>query len=245
MRKPSKSRHKPFLRSVVRVFRARRAAYHETRDPAPPSSSVPFFRKRAQAGAFSFGETESWHYGDAVGHGQTINPLIGITSDLPHLVLRDRRVPRAVLQYSFGRYGLLIHGIQRLRTQYRRIANYGAKFRWDSERENVRSREFGRELKMHPSEFLLCEFLHRNRATVLSGVEKTYLMLSGVDEATRREAPVDYEKAMKPYRQIIAQFFVEKPAFEKRGEYDRASYFELDLNKPLVRNVLGLPPLKK
>lgn len=229
-------RSKGRAKTLVRVWRARRQLLHELRS----SSSIPLFRQRATPSAFRFEHKNSWFYGDLPGHGRVVNSLIGLHADEPHLVLMDSRKPRFVLGYRPGPSDLTITSIQRVRTQYRHVKKAGLdKLEWLPAREVERQKEFANALGMHPSEFLLSEFIFSNREKILSGT-RVFLRVLVTKYDRSRDAI---------YRPLIDRFFNSKKMTKVdddfSGTFVSAETYELNLNKRRVREALGLPPFKK
>lgn len=224
----------------VRVWRVRRAIPH---DVQKQSSTQPLFLQRAAPRSFSFRETTSWHYGDPVGYGRVTNPIVGHTRDSRHLILVDRKKPRAALAYWHKGGDWVITSIQRLRTEYVLSSKSGVRsFTWNARKETERGKDFARELGMHPSEFLLSQFLFAHRDEIISG-KKIFLEL--VDYGFRGKDNSNFSN-QEIYGPILERFFKRTPSKTVLlGENCLIKNYELSLEKRRVREALGLPLLKK
>lgn len=184
-------------------------------------------RQNAKDGSFSFKRHNTWKYEDAYPTAAVRNPLDPYhEKHLPHLVLYDgKKRPRFVLRYGDRGDYIEINNIQRMRTQYTQHPKGG--FEWSPELERDASKRFAEELGMHPAEFLVSEFISRNREHILDGIrgKKTFVMdLLG---HSVKENP-------KIYRPIVSRFFRKVPFTETLDRY------VVDPRKERVRRLLGL-----
>jgi len=180
----------------------------------------PSERFKEKATGFSFEEKQEWVYEDPT--SLVKDPMTPAVCWNPHLVLYDElHEPRFTL--SFEEYLRVIHikSIQRERTWQSYILHDGM-FYWNAKIESERQKEFKQELGIHPSEFILSEFLSRKKEMIVS-----------------RKAIVDLrvERGILPtYAGLIERFFYPRP-FSTNGF---SGYFMLNPERKRVREILGL-----
>ncbi len=206
---------------------------------------VAFFKSKVNSTAYSFKEQENWIYKDRV-DGKIKNKLSPLISNNKHLVLFDSaKKPRFSIQISraFNK-GILIYSIQRERTQYlpEKKFSFGKRktVSWSSEKETQASKRFQKKLGMHPSEFLLSEFLLRNKNKIRKSIRNGF---SGVYLA---EEPFMNNKLV--YKPLIERFFKKKKVSGKTISlsYNYTQFvYELSLNKKRVQEILGIKVDKK
>ncbi|MDD4983468.1 MAG: hypothetical protein PHH82_01345 [Candidatus ainarchaeum sp.] len=162
-----------------------------------------------------------WGYADKFLDVHT-NAIVPGLVGYKHLVLRDgNRAARFTLCYDeVSRKKIVIHSIQRERTKpaYTRDEHGYA---WNPEKEKVESDRFKQELGMYPSEFLLAEFIFRNREFILRGGEviMDFMMFGGYGQ--------------KNYPPLLDRYFIPKKGLLNIGKYT------LDLNKKKVQEIIG------
>ncbi len=181
---------------------------------------------------YLFEDVKEWKYKDQFEFDKVIKQMPPWRDVNPHLVLRDKtRTPRFVLGYERNGYELIIFSIQRVRTQYDEVTNNGAELqRWSGDKETLASKQLQQELGgIHPAEFLLCEFLLRHRAEILSGTKVYFLGRQPINSFTT----IENQEIYKP---IIERFFKAKPAQNDGLNF----YFELNPTKDRVRAILGI-----
>jgi hypothetical protein len=207
------------LESARRVkdnrFRAPRAK-------GPERKTLSFFEVKAKTGIYDFYEVPMWGYADKfIGvHTNAIKPgLVGYK----HLVMRDKnKAARFTLCYDdVSKKRIVIHSIQRERTKPAYTRDYSG-YAWHPELEKAESEKFRQELGMYPSEFLLAEFLFRNKDFILRGGEviMDFMLFGGYGQQN--------------YPPLLDRYFKPKKGLFNRGKYT------LDLNKKRVREILGL-----
>lgn len=176
-----------------------------------------FLEVRKNTANYSVREEKNWRYEDK--EDWVKNSLAPANSPHPHIVLCDGKgTPRFVIGYRVDR-DIFILAVQRERTQYAK-GFFG--FRWSAEEETKASKEFQEQLGgIHPSEFLLSEFLYRNRAAIRAGMN-VFL----------------YERNPKRYGPLIDRFF--KRSTETSSEYHPPK-FELSREKRRVKEILEAP----
>ncbi len=191
---------------------------------------VPAFRASVNSKHFSFTYHDGWKYADPVKPIE--NPIDALDSDFTHFVLHDAKGnPRFMIHHWANSNGNVnIYGLQRIRTQYRK--NRNGTWRWDAEKETEKSKQFQRKLGMHPSEFLLSEFLHRYRKFILAGARIRLVLPTGTDY-------YGHELARVNSAPLIERFFKKSPVSVDSKVAEEAVY-ELSLNKRRVREILGL-----
>lgn len=208
------------------------------------------FKKGAKCGSYSFSEHRRWVFEDKIDIAQhndrhrVFENQLNIAdhrlergySTFPNLVLRDAKgVPRFVLTYSRHRGGdLLLIQIQRERTieAYRGTDAgefFSSRIIYNSEIETKRSKQFQEKLGVHPSEFLLSEFIYRNRKQIRRRLKEGGVGVCLVDTPVNEMPQV--------YKPIIDGFF-EKTPVESKG-FD-GPYYRLNLNKERVKRLLGI-----
>lgn len=193
------------------------------------------FKRKIPKNTFSFKEHSGWVYADARGPKfVVVNHLQSEFSTRPHLLLRDGRGrPRFTLRHDPPKDGALrILSIQAERTQYS-SAPKGLEYafererqivQWDPALEKMEIAALRKQLNgMHPSEFLLSEFIHRHRAEINKGLKLMFEIQ-------------DRELDRKNYGPIISRFFSRKPV-EKRGNI---LVFALNPNKVRVKGILEI-----
>lgn len=200
----------------------------QKRQSPPPRRRTSWdeFRTRVDPSHFSF-STSRWHeYEDnPKTGGKVVNPLAPIRSITPHTFLLDRAgEKRFALSYIEMGREISIDQIQRCRTQYNEKSS--GWFEWDGKKETVASKSFQRQLGgMYPGEFLLCEFIFRQREKILKGTPVRW----GWD----KEEDYHPEKLNHYY---ISHYF--KPV---RGDRpSKLRLYELDLTKTRVKRILGI-----
>jgi len=234
----------------------RRSIPHAEPVPKKPVCSSTYYKAKANSKSYSFSVERKFVYRDMLpklyktAHNsearfQVARRIIGLLQSAfteNALVLRDRKgTPRFVVGYSTGKDGALkIGAIQRMRTQYTRTRKSihrfpeGVKYRWSSELETQASKKLQAKLNgMHPSEFILCEFLYRNRAKLKERINqgKPALRLWGgvMSSGSYGITPDDLRKIYNP---LIERFF---------GKYNQEKFgWSLNPNKKRVKVILGL-----
>lgn len=138
---------------------------------------IPYHHLVAKKGSYSFRETSKWKYADK--RSGLLDLLKPSVKSNPHLVLCDKLgTPRFTLSYtvfeSRDEKILIIYSIQRERTKYKKFFPHKY-WSWDNNAETKASKDFQKQLGgIHPSEFLLLEFLHRHKKEINAGA-KVYL----------------------------------------------------------------------
>ncbi|QQR92213.1 MAG: hypothetical protein IPJ89_03560 [Candidatus Iainarchaeum archaeon] len=173
------------------------------------------------ASGFSFSTVMGYKYADihpVSGYKQ----LIPITMDHPHFLLQDQSgVTRVALGYVHNRNDLHINSIQRVRSPSAYTQEKG-RIDYSLQMEQEHYRQLRKELgNIHPSEFILAEFIFRHRRDILSGMN---VFLSPVATSD------SFQK--KLYTPLIERFFGRQTAHG----------FPLNLSKKRVRQLLGLTP---
>jgi len=154
--------------------------------------------------------------------GNVINKIEPWKIAEPHLVLLDKHgMARYVLGYR--EFSDTIISIQRLRTEYNR--SFFHRYTWDPKKETQSSKKFQKELGgIHPSEFILAEFLYLNRVNL----EKR--ITSGQRTPNLSTEWLAYD-LLENYRGLISRFF--KDVGDKMN-------FPLNPCKKRVKMLLGL-----
>lgn len=142
----------------------------------------------------------------------------------PHLVLRDSRgTPRFSLRYWRGRNGgVTIGDIQMTRQEYK--PGRENMYIWDSVAEGKKAGELRAALGgVRPSEFLIAEFVRRNRTQILRSLR------------AHKTTGVRFDRSLlgihsTKYQPLLKAFF--------RQSEDRE--YTLNENKARVRSLLGL-----
>jgi hypothetical protein len=185
-------------------------------------SRVPPHKKNALPKSHSFKETDSWKYYDS------------ITEHQPHLVLLDRKKqPRFTLRFTMRRKEereeLVILSIQRERSKGNPSEYDPRVLLPKAKLETEASKKLQAELGMHPSEFLLSEFIYRNRKQIRKGIP-VFLRVKG-----------DTAKIYKP---LVERFFKKKPLTTKkigRLQGNTLEEYELNPSKRRVQELLMEP----
>ena len=155
---------------------------------------------------------------------QISNSIVPAKILMPHLILNDYwAVPRFVLGHELYKDNIIINYIQRVRTQYSILEKDGnQKYLWDSKLELKASKEFQERLGMHPSEFILSEFLFRHKPELEEKLSqsRTPLYLSRC-----------HHRTCKIYDSLIDRFFSKKLAHLG---------FPLNVGKKRVKAILEL-----
>ncbi|MCX6804167.1 MAG: hypothetical protein NTY48_06410 [Candidatus Diapherotrites archaeon] len=202
--------------------------------------SATYFKDPVSPAHYSIRQHPEWRYFD------------NHVAKNPHLVLFDhQRRPRCTLGFELHQVPntppvLIINSIQR-ETLYRRM-----RFDIDTKLEKEEGARFKQMLSgMHPSEFILSEFLSQNRERITKGVP-VYLLLDypkGYYSARRlakdKIAPVEHIENYKP---LIDRFFFRKEevlpyAYQlANGDWttEPARVVRLNPNKERVKQILGL-----
>lgn len=185
-------------------------------------------------------KTDKWHYMEL--HPQPVNGRRHFSpsvSPLPHLVLRDAHgVARFTLSYRLRDGEIQLEEIQRCRTMewlsmHETPSSHAM-------RETRASKEFQSQLNgVHPTEFLLIQFLYRHRAEILAGKKMAW----------RWSVYDDYfpanNIANQLYPMLAKHYFKRVPGSRGKAEESYIARWELDLNKLRTREALGLPPVPK
>ncbi len=188
---------------------------------APPRSPT-YYKDKARSGEYYIEEANGWSYEDRAG---SKNPMEPMHSGMQHLVLRDRyREPRFTLRFAETPFHTLeIFSIQRERTAY---APGKDGLYWDAEKETARSKELRERLgNVHPSEFLLAEFLHLNREKIRRGLHVSL------------HVPVGQAAA---YRGLVSRFCTEKPSAAVENDGIECLVYPLNPSRERVKAILGL-----
>ncbi len=189
---------------------------------------IPFFEARKKTKFYSIKETKGWKYKDAKRF--VVNPIEPMYSELPHIVLRDSKgAARFVLRYGKkpfrGSEALVVYSTQRTRTAYMRRLPFWSE--WSPEMETAKSKEFQKQLGMHPAEFLLSEFIYRHRDEIMKGTPVLLRIAKGFH-------PIDANIEMI-YLPLVERFFKKLPVPAGANMVD----FELNLQKRRVKEILG------
>ncbi len=181
----------------------------------PVSFSTVPHRSKAVENSFSFKTVNGWDYVDR--KPAVLNPLQQGWTNNPHFVLSDGSGrARVTLQHSPIASNLVrIFSIQRERTQYIGQPGY---WKWSAEAETRESKKFGEKLGMHPSEFLLSEFLFEHREKIRQGLR---IILDPNPEQIHL------------YMALIERFFRKV----KRG---KGFFYELNHDKKRVKQILEI-----
>ncbi len=154
------------------------------------------------------------------------------------LILRDANgTARFVLKYYADGHHVVIDSIQRERTQYiadrfAHVLPYAA-LAWDPKGETRESQQFGKQLGMHPSEFLVSEFLWRFRTSIRRGI-KVYLKRNLVGQPLQT-----LTDRARIYGGIRDRFFKSKKETIQLFGGLAAEAFELSRDKQRVLEILG------
>lgn len=194
---------------------------------------LPSMLARAPRSHYSIEETNRWTYRDhAPGPGVVANLLPPESSYAPHFVLRDKNgMARYTLRYEQYENRLIVNAIQGVRQQYvpsaehHSVTRITSAWRYSEEREKVATNEFKKELGgVFPGEFLFAWFLWQQREKIKNGV-KVQLAIT--------------RKNMAAYGPIIDRYFSKPEEYKDKGKV--FFFFDLNLNKKRVRDVLALP----
>ncbi len=186
------------------------------------------FKEKIDSSAYSFAEHESWVYSDNV-EGKIRNRLAPHFSKKNHLVLRDSNGrPRFTLQFSPDVKSVIVYSVQRERTQYTKS---GEVFSWVPELEKKASAEFKSRLGMHPAEFLLSEFIYRNRNSIRQ-------MISEGRNSVYFDS-FQVSRSPELYKPLIERFFEPEQVYVKTVSKP-GFYFRLNLSKKRVQELLGI-----
>lgn len=179
---------------------------------------------------FRIERVQGWAYDELHPHPTGSTRFLPVRSNDPHLVLRDKSgVARFTLSYSETPHAINLHYIQRSRT-----VNWvwGESDARHAARETQASKEFQRELNgVHPSEFLLIQFLREHHAKIAAG---TAVFWHWLNSGLQSSAKINIL-----YRGLADRYF------KRVKDFDGVSLWRLNLNKSRTREVLGLPALKK
>ena len=217
----------------------------KSRKPKPVAKPKPVTKPKKRQESFqafkqdigkhaSFKEFKAWSYSDDRGC-TVINRLAPAVSFSPHLILSDARGrARSALRYTNRPDGALeILSIQMQRTAYVHASNAQMKKEhisslekqrvefWNKNLEALNTKRFGKALGMHPSEFILSEFLFRHKSAIMVG-KKLVLSIRN-NEADR-----------KIYGPLIERFFKKKPIESNESVLK----FELNPSKARVKWIL-------
>lgn len=195
----------------------------------------PFYFRHNTAG-YRTETTREWKYFD------------NVTSPYTHRVLRDPAGrPLVVAKYANLHDELILHSVQR---EYPFRKNSEREERMDEDMRNVQRRlaqtsfQFAhKKLGMMPTYFLVMDFIHHFRKEILAG-KKCFLQPEYLNDALAENV----RKQTQLYLPIIKHFFHPKLVgrmVNDSGDGVWRSGYELDLDKPLVREALGLLPKKK
>ncbi|AJF60440.1 MAG: hypothetical protein J4224_02485 [Candidatus Diapherotrites archaeon] len=188
-----------------------------------PAKRKPFFEVRRSPENFMFRSFNQWVYGDSFINVSNYMPEGVVPA--PHLVLFERTgktlEPRFALKHI--RYGNTVGiSIQMERTAYLKHHERD-EFVWSAVLEESKSNDFKKKLGgIPPAEFLLSEFIFRNRKAIREG------MKVNLDVSVR-------SGTYPPYVSLVERFF--KKVKNKRGEVNS---LELSLEKERVKELLGL-----
>ncbi len=138
-----------------------------------PAKNIPKFKRGVNPKEYSFSELNKWVFKEKrnVNYNFEINPFLPGVSKSKHLILHDKKkVPRFVLAYD-EKKSIDITILQRERTKkaYKRIFPFANTWFYRADKETRLSQEFGNKLGVHPSEFLLAEFVYRHRSEIMQG----------------------------------------------------------------------------
>ncbi|MDD4983467.1 MAG: hypothetical protein PHH82_01340 [Candidatus ainarchaeum sp.] len=188
--------------------------------------SIPFHEAKKRTDVYSIDFASEWRYGDAYDEEEVRNRLGAAIVKHQHYVLKDSiGAPRFVLGFFSGNGYfddcIRIDVIQRLRTKpgYLHRPTLFRDGLYDYKTETNEANKFRKELGMHPAEFLLAEFILRNKSALLRG--KKILLNRVVGRAYA-----------KNYLSLIERYF-------KEGT-DGFYPYELDLTKSRVKEILGI-----
>lgn len=226
--------------------RTRRVKKALVRWRSPPKTQTPVRVSIAMrafqtpASHYRIEKTDKWHYKELYPqpvHGyRHFSPSV---SPLPHLVLRDPRgVARFTLSYRLRDGEIQLEEIQRCRTmEWLSADEHPSSY---ARRETLASKEFQSQLNgVHPTEFLLIQFLHRHRAEILSGKKMTW----------RWSVYDDYfptnNIANQLYPMLAKHYFKRVPGSRGKVGESYIARWELDMDKLRTREALGLPAQKK
>ncbi len=195
-------------------------------------TSPTYYKDRVDPKNYSFEETEKYVHRDRYLVKKSNNALVPLEVYRPYLVLRDSAgTARFTLYHKVSDKCIVIKSIQRERTKPAYVGVDERKQEsedYSPEIETRESKKFAEQLEMHPSEFILSEFLHRMRNKIRQGY--TVYMDFG-----------DSLEVKKTYAPLIDRFFHKKPV---RNPYEPfVGYFwvyELNPNKRRVTQILGL-----
>ncbi len=177
-----------------------------------------FWEVKKRTNVYSFKETKEWTYRDYYNPDYVKNSILSASVKGPHLVLYDKTGnPRFVLGYDLNYWrNTIIYAIQKVRTKNAYSADTSGYFterkEYRHKLEEEETEKFKQELGMYPSEFLLSEFILRNRAQLSTG-NKIFFRVAKHD-------PI--------YAPLISRFC-------KNEDIQ-----EIDVTKKRVREILGL-----
>jgi len=187
-----------------------------------------------EEGSFSITSEEQWAYRDNPPDGSVkdnVDATRRISNRLPidlnpypHMILYDKEGNPRFALHHFKEDGVhYLGGVQRLRSPGSYV-HEGEKYRWDADREKESTLQFKAELGVHPSEFLLAEFISRHAYEIKKRLEDN-----------QQEPPLvlrELSKTKKPeiYGPLIDRFF----------KKDAQGRIVLDSNKERVKALLGL-----
>lgn len=183
---------------------------------------VPSFRSNARPRSFSFSFEKDWKFYDHYSPGT------------PCLVLWDaHRKPRFVLGFSQMRTRLEIRFVQRVYSDEARkigarwakkMGNYDS---WDRIREfeTKENNDFAQKLGMHPAEFLVSEFIYRNRDRIHGGMEVALVSNAGSPQI---------------YKPLRDRFFQSNVKTDSSGNYPVVLRWTLNPNKKRVKDILAV-----
>ncbi len=187
--------------------------------------SSTYFKDNAEKKSFSFKEVPEWQYEEKHYHPKGMPSYY---SNKSHLVLRDGAGQvRFTLRFDYYPGQIIVRSVQRERTVYEKEEK-GNRMVWSPEMENHASKFFKRQLGMHPAEFLLSEFILRNKKKILAG----HRLILDLDLSFEH-----FPKVNKIYQPLVDRFF-KKKSILKIGKI--GTVFELSLRKKRVKAILGL-----
>lgn len=191
---------------------------------AAPRVSQTYFKDAVPKKNYRFEIIEEWDYSDKM----KTNSFIPAKSSNPHLVLRDKLgTPRFTLNYhylsdSVEPNACKIISIQRERTRYKNG-------HWSPELEKDAANKFKAQLNgLHPAEFLLCEFIYRNRERIKAGMQMhLHITRSNLTRGL--------------YRPLIDRFFKRKKIRSVNiGMLHIWDTYELNPERKRVKQILGI-----
>lgn len=231
---PRRTRVKrPPLRRIPRLVR--RLAM------ARPAEWEPAHRKNANPYAYRFVVEPSWEYMERAPGPNVTEDIIYGERRSPHLVLLDtHHTPRFVLGYREQPTGVLIQNIQRVRTRYGLTTNRDGKpeYEWDPIKETRDSKDLAHDLSSHPADFLVSEFLFRNRERILSRLR----CINGVWHSPFKvQLDIFWNRYQLSHNKLIYGPIIRK-FFAMHGIRRKFNVrYPLNFDRVRVREALGLP----